>query len=357
MFQGFNLIPTLTAQENVETALAPLGVPAAERTARAAAALESVGLGERGSHLPAELSGGQQQRVAIARALVKEPAVLLADEPTGNLDEQTRDEIMDLLEGLWRRPRPHPDRGHPRLGRGQARPAPPADQARAWCRKSPDPGRTYHPPDIPHLGVRACVARTSLRKHLLTARSSGVLVHVGMLGGHRAHGHSGTCVAGAGGAPRAMRTPAPRTRRCTPPQSPETRRPVGAASSRAAAVVAGVGVEVEVDTGGVTTAGGVWVWVSEVRRPVGSSAGSRAGSALVGGVVVGGCLRRHGRRRRSRRRRRDRAACSAVVAGGVAGGVLAGGVVRVGGVRRRAAESVDVSDAAPGGPSCRRSPS
>ena len=102
VFQGFNLIPTLTAQENVETALAPLGLPAAQRKERAIAALASVGLGERLTHLPAELSGGQQQRVAIARALVKEPAVLLADEPTGNLDEDTRDEIMDLLEGLWR---------------------------------------------------------------------------------------------------------------------------------------------------------------------------------------------------------------------------------------------------------------
>ncbi|KGJ79703.1 peptide ABC transporter ATP-binding protein [Cryobacterium roopkundense] len=102
VFQGFNLIPTLTAQENVETALAPLGLPSAQRKERAVAALASVGLGERLTHLPAELSGGQQQRVAIARAIVKEPAVLLADEPTGNLDEDTRDEIMDLLEGLWR---------------------------------------------------------------------------------------------------------------------------------------------------------------------------------------------------------------------------------------------------------------
>jgi putative ABC transport system ATP-binding protein len=102
VFQGFNLIPTLTAQENVETALAPLGIPAGERRARARAALESVGLGDRGAHLPTELSGGQQQRVAIARALVKEPDVILADEPTGALDEQTRDDIMDLLEDVWR---------------------------------------------------------------------------------------------------------------------------------------------------------------------------------------------------------------------------------------------------------------
>jgi len=102
IFQTFNLIPTLSAQENVEVALVPLGTGAAERRARAAAALESVGLAERERHLPSELSGGQQQRVAIARALVKEPKVVLADEPTGNLDEGTRDDIMGLLEKLWR---------------------------------------------------------------------------------------------------------------------------------------------------------------------------------------------------------------------------------------------------------------
>ena len=102
VFQSFNLIPTLTAQENVETALVPLGVKAAARRQQAVEALESVGLGERLGHLPGELSGGQQQRVAIARALVKKPKVLLADEPTGNLDEDTRDDIMQLLEGLWK---------------------------------------------------------------------------------------------------------------------------------------------------------------------------------------------------------------------------------------------------------------
>ncbi|MER6675696.1 ABC transporter ATP-binding protein [Streptomyces sp. NPDC000983] len=102
VFQSFNLIPTLTAQENVETALVPLGVKVRDRRERAAQALKSVGLGERLAHLPSEMSGGQQQRVAIARALVKEPKVLLADEPTGNLDESMRDEIMEVLERMWK---------------------------------------------------------------------------------------------------------------------------------------------------------------------------------------------------------------------------------------------------------------
>jgi putative ABC transport system ATP-binding protein len=102
VFQTFNLVQTLTAADNVEAALIPLRVGWAERRRRTLEALDSVGLSDRASHLPSELSGGQQQRVAIARALVKEPKVLLADEPTGNLDEDTRDEIITLLEKLWR---------------------------------------------------------------------------------------------------------------------------------------------------------------------------------------------------------------------------------------------------------------
>jgi putative ABC transport system ATP-binding protein len=102
IFQTFNLVATLSAAENVEAALIPLRIGTAERHRRVDAALDSVGLADRARHLPGEMSGGQQQRVAIARALVKEPTVLLADEPTGNLDEDTRDEIINLLEKLWR---------------------------------------------------------------------------------------------------------------------------------------------------------------------------------------------------------------------------------------------------------------
>ena len=100
VFQGFNLIPTLTAHENVDMALEPMGLPKAERAARVSEALSHVGLADRGDHRPGELSGGQQQRVAIARAIVKRPRVLLADEPTGNLDESMRDEILAVLQTL-----------------------------------------------------------------------------------------------------------------------------------------------------------------------------------------------------------------------------------------------------------------
>jgi putative ABC transport system ATP-binding protein len=102
IFQQFNLIPTLTARQNVEAALAPSGMPSPERRERARELLERVGLGDRVDHLPSQLSGGEQQRVAIARALANGPDVLLADEPTGNLDSGTSQEIIDLLRRLSR---------------------------------------------------------------------------------------------------------------------------------------------------------------------------------------------------------------------------------------------------------------
>ena len=115
IFQSFNLIGDLTVFENVELPLTYRGMPPAERKRRVESALERVGMAHRAKHLPGQLSGGQQQRVAVARAVAGDPLILLADEPTGNLDSKNGQAVMQLLRELHARRR-HPLHGDPRPG-------------------------------------------------------------------------------------------------------------------------------------------------------------------------------------------------------------------------------------------------
>jgi putative ABC transport system ATP-binding protein len=103
VFQFFHLIPRLTARENIELPLVLNGVPPRERAQKVGEALEAFGLTDRAEHRPNQLSGGQRQRVAIARATIQDPVLLMADEPTGNLDQQSGKSVLELLESLWKR--------------------------------------------------------------------------------------------------------------------------------------------------------------------------------------------------------------------------------------------------------------